>query len=96
MQQQEQAASVAVTLRAIAAWLESHPEIEPHYIELPVMENEFAAIKSYEHKSVYAATLLVQGCGLEPLITPTGEDNELFRVSAWIAPGIRVDLVGPA
>jgi hypothetical protein len=98
MQQEEKAATVAVTLRAIAAWLESHPEIRPDWIELPVARLDgLVAIKSYCHPSVYAATLTAQGLGvLEPDITTTGNDNELFKVSAEIMPGVHLDLLGPA
>lgn len=98
MQHQEQAMSVAVTLRAIAAWLESHPEIRPDYIDLPVIDGlELVVVKSFCHPSAYAAMQTMQSVGfLEPEITTTGEDHELFRVSAEIGPNMRLDLLGPA
>jgi hypothetical protein len=97
MQQEQKAATVAETLRVIAAWLESHPDIEPHWIEFPVgTTDKTVAVKSFCHPSVYAATLTIQGLGLEPNITTTGGGDELFKVSAEIAPGVRLDLLGPA
>lgn len=95
--QDNQTVPIAVMLRAVASWLESHQEIEAHSIDLPAVAGEVVAVKSYEHESVFEAGLLIQSLGLEPRIVMTGEDFEpLFKVSAEIAPGIRLDLIGPA
>lgn len=86
--------AVATTLRAIAAWLESHPEVEAHSIDFPVKgEPHLLAVKSFCHESAFAASLTLQGLGLEPEITA---GSEVFRVSALIMPDVRLDLIGPA
>lgn len=82
--------STAVQLRAIAAWLDSHPEFEPYDIGLGW---EAPIVRQYGLDAEIMAEI-ARTVGGRWTKDVGGASDELFKLRQEIVPGVFVELIG--
>ena len=82
--------NVAIKLRAVAAWLESHPEFEPHYLDIDG-DTATARMHGLDAERMTQIATAISG-QWEPGFGGTADS--LAKLSQEIAPDVVVELIG--
>lgn len=92
MHEKQQASGVAVTLRAIAAWLESHPEFTLGGV---YYEDRVLVVRDFTPKGETLAELArsLGGRWQKDANERDTGDDALFKLTQEIAPGARAELI---
>lgn len=88
-------AALGTQFRAIAAWLDSHPEFRPHFVDVSVTLAGPIRLQQYGVPSLDDACARAVEMGWPDYqINHAGERDEMFKLQSEVAPGIVAELLG--